>query len=126
MLENAALTAFAATEDPVASKAFYENVLGLEFVADEPTAMVFETENASLRISKVESVDPPDYTVLGWEVDDVKSVVATLADEGVEVKRYDELPQDDDGIMAFPDGTRVAWFEDPDGNTLSVTERADE
>lgn len=123
MLGSSDLVAFAATADPEASRAFYENVLGLEFVADEPTAMVFEATNATVRISKVESVDPPDYTVLGWAVADVDSVVETLSDEGVEVSRYDDLPQDDNGVATFPDGTRVAWFEDPDGNTLSVTER---
>lgn len=124
MLGSEALVAFGATADPGASKPFYEDVLGLDLVVDEPTALVFDAQNATLRLSKVESVTPPDHTVLGWDVDDIASVVESLTDAGVELARYDELPQDEQGIASFPDGTRVAWFEDPDGNTLSVTETA--
>lgn len=126
MLGSSDLVAFAATAKPEASRTFYEDVLGLDLIVDEPTAIVFDAPNASVRISKVESVQPPDYTVLGWDVADLDSVVDALVEAGVELAQYDDLPQDERGVATFPDGTRVAWFEDPDGNTLSVTEHASE
>ena len=122
MLSNEEVVAFAATATPETSREFYEEVLELALVADEPTALVFACENATVRIAKTDHVDPPPYTVLGWVVGDIDEVVATLTAAGVELIRYDELPQDDRGIASFGDGTRVAWFSDPDGNTLSVTE----
>lgn len=123
MLTDAPLTGFVGTADPEESRAFYGDVLGLELRADERMALVFETPNATLRVAKVEAVDPPDYTVLGWEVADIDSTVDRLVDAGVECLGYEGLPQDDRGIATFPDGTAVAWFRDPDGNTLSVTEQ---
>lgn len=124
-LASADVVAFGATADPAACRQFYEDVLGLRFVADEPHAIVFETPNAQLRIAKVPAVDPAEYTVIGWDVPDVEAAVTDLEDAGVAVERYDGLDQDDRGIATFPDGTRVAWFSDPDGNTLSVAEHGD-
>lgn len=122
MLANDQLMAFAATAEPSKCRRFYEDVLGLELVADEPYALVFKTRNAVLRIAKLDSLAPPPYTVLGWIVDDISAAVAELKQRGVRFQHYEGLPQNDQGVMAFPDGTRVTWFKDPDGNTLSLTE----
>jgi catechol 2,3-dioxygenase-like lactoylglutathione lyase family enzyme len=122
MLAESELVAFVSTADPERSRPFYEDVLGLTLVADEQSALVFETPNATLRVAKTGSVTPSEGTVLGWEVSDVEAVVADLQDRGVDPRTYDGIPQDEDGIATFPDGTQVAWFDDPDGNTLSVTE----
>jgi hypothetical protein len=40
----------------------------------------------------------------------------------VRFERFEGFPQDDLGVCTFPDGARVAWFKDPDGNTLSLTQ----
>lgn len=126
MLADAHLVAFVSTADPDRSRGFYEDILGLPLLADEPPTLVFETPNATLRIAKTESVSPSEGTVLGWEVTDVDSVVADLRARDVDPRTYDGIPQDKDGIATFPDGTQVAWFDDPDGNTLSVTQPPDQ
>ena len=77
-----------------------------------------------LRIQKVERVAAPPYTALGWQVDDIRDVCNWLVKAGVVFERFDGLEQDEDGIMEFPGGTKVAWFHDPDGNLLSLTQFA--
>lgn len=114
---------FLATADPARARAFYEDTLGLPFVADEPFALVFDAGGTMLRVQKVERVAAAPYTVLGWTVADLCAVVAALAGRGVTFNRYDGLRQDDLGIWESPGGAKVAWFSDPDGNVLSLTER---
>jgi catechol 2,3-dioxygenase-like lactoylglutathione lyase family enzyme len=100
---------------------FYVGVLGLELVADDAFALVFDLAGTPLRIAKVDRVSPAGYTVLGWQVDDLE---ATLDALGIETLRYPGLEQDRRGIWASPSGARIAWLADPDGNTLSLTESA--
>jgi catechol 2,3-dioxygenase-like lactoylglutathione lyase family enzyme len=116
------LIAFAATADPARARAFYETVLGLRFVSDEPHSLVFDANGTMLRIQKVEAVSVAPSTRLGWRVPDLAEAVSELAERGVTFARYDFLPQDERGIWTTPDGARIAWFSDPDGNTLSLTE----
>jgi hypothetical protein len=59
------------------------------------------------------------FTVAGWGVPDVAVTVEALTGLGVGFNRYEGLEQDDLGIWTAPGGDRVAWFADPDGNTLS-------
>src|SRR3954447_7216364 len=118
-LRGARPVAFLATTDPERATAFYAGVLGLELIADEPYALVFDLAGTTLRISKVEELRPQPHTVLGWLVDDV---AAALAELDVEPLRYSGLDQDADGIWTAPGGGRIAWIADPDGNTLSLTE----
>ena len=113
---------FLATMDAARSRAFYERVLGLTCVADEPYALVFQVGGSMLRIQKVDRVPKVPYTVLGWAVRDVPSTVTALSKAGVAFRRYDGLDQDADGVWHSPSGALVAWFEDPDGNTLSLTQ----
>ena len=113
---------FAATANPGRSRKFYEEMLGLEFVADDPFALVFRIGELQLRIQKVESKPQIDYTILGWAVTDIQKTVWELAKAGIEFMRYEGLGQDADGIWLAPSGARVAWFRDPDENTLSLTE----
>ena len=109
-------------DDLDASVAFYRDVLGLRLLADEEHALVFDTGGTTLRIQKVREAVPPSYTVLGWSVPDIRKAVRSLVAKGTRMQRYDFLPQDDDGIWTTPTGERVAWFRDPDGNTLSLTQ----
>jgi catechol 2,3-dioxygenase-like lactoylglutathione lyase family enzyme len=123
MLGNCKVMTFIATKDGETARRFYEEVLGLTFVADEPYALVFDLNGIMLRIQKVADMSPGDYTTLGWQVGDIETTVRGLAERGVTFERYEGLPQDQLGIWSVPGAkAKVAWFKDPDGNTLSVTQ----
>lgn len=87
-------------------------MLGLRLVADEPFAFVFDANGTTLRVQTVQELAPARHTVLGWLVPDI-----------VAFERFPGLGQDERGVCAFP-AARVAWFRDPDGNTLSLTQPA--
>ena len=122
MLANEELIAFAATTQPDLAKSFYSSTLGLRLVADEPYAIVFDANGTMLRLQKARSHNPPPFTVLGWRVDDISPHVKRLTEAGVVMERYPGFEQDPSGVWQAPDGTKVAWFKDPDGNTLSLTQ----
>ena len=124
MLANAKIGSFVATADPVKAREFYENVLGLQFVRDEPYALVFNSNGTTLRVQKVGEVVVAPYTAIGWHVSDIASVVSGLKERGAEFIFFDGFGQDEQGIVTFPGGAKVAWFKDPDGNTLSLDEFA--
>jgi catechol 2,3-dioxygenase-like lactoylglutathione lyase family enzyme len=113
---------FLATANAERSRAFYERMLGLEFVADEPPAVVFRVGQSMLRIQKVEKVDVAPYTALGWAVSDIRGAVRRLREAGVTFSRFEGMNQDADGIWQSPSGALVAWFHDPDGHVLSLTQ----
>jgi catechol 2,3-dioxygenase-like lactoylglutathione lyase family enzyme len=122
MLSQSSPISFAATQNARKSREFYEKTLGLKFISEDGFALVFDANGTMLRIQKVEAVDPRGYTVLGWSVNDIKSEVHNLAGLGVILARYEGMGQDDSGIWTSPSGAKVAWFQDPDGNILSLTE----
>jgi catechol 2,3-dioxygenase-like lactoylglutathione lyase family enzyme len=113
---------FLATANPERCRSFYEGVLGLTFVADEPPALVFRIGNSMLRIQKVEQVHAAPYTALGWQVSDIRKTVHELHAAGVAFQRYDGMEQDSDAIWHAPSGAFVSWFRDPDGHVLSLTQ----
>ena len=123
MLGSAALVAFAGSADLGRSRAFYQDRLGLLLVSTGEQACVFDCGGTELRVTLVGSVAAAPYTVLGWRVPDIARAVRELAGRGVEFVRYPALQQDALGIWRAPSGARVAWFRDPDGNTLSLTQR---
>jgi len=122
MLGNAPIIAFVSTVDAARAKAFYRDKLGLSFVSEDPFALVFDAHGIMLRVSIVREHSPAQQTVLGWHVTDIEATVTGLGKAGIKFQRYDGLKQDDRGIWTSPDGGRIAWFKDPDGNTLSITE----
>jgi catechol 2,3-dioxygenase-like lactoylglutathione lyase family enzyme len=122
MLATSPLMAFVATRDAARARAFYQDTLGLVLIADEPYALVFDVMGTTLRVQKVETLAPAPHTVLGWRVLDITMAVRTLAAKGITFERYGFLEQDKDGIWRTPSGAKVAWFRDPDGNVLSLTE----
>ena len=122
MLSTMPLMAFVATAKPERALAFYGTVLGLPLLEDTPFALVFDAHGTTLRVQKVPELAPVRHTVLGWLVPDVGAAIRQLSAKGVAFERYPGLPQDDLGVATFPGGGRVAWFKDPDGNTLSLTE----
>ena len=121
MLENQPLIAFVATQNPAASRRFYEDVLGLRLVADEPAALIFDAAGTMLRIQKVDKLTPHPFTSIGWQVSDIHAAVAALVTKGVAFEKYEFLSQDEHGIWVAPDGSGVAWLKDPDGNVVSLT-----
>ena len=124
ILSQASVITFVATANPRAAREFYEGILGLPFVEDSPFALVFDLHGTMLRIHKVKQVVQTTYTDLGWQVADIKAAVQELTAAGVTFERFDGMPQDELGIWATPDGSAVAWFKDPDGNTLSIAQFA--
>ena len=122
MLTLRPIVAFVATTDPAAAKRFYTNALGLRLVSEDGFALVFDAGGTMLRIATVPALQPAGYTVLGWLVPDVERAVRDLQTRQVAFNRYDGMGQDDLGIWTAPSGARIAWFADPDGNTLSLTE----
>jgi catechol 2,3-dioxygenase-like lactoylglutathione lyase family enzyme len=113
---------FAATTNSKQSRRFYEETLGLEFVADEPYALVFRIGEIPLRIQKVDHKPQVNYTVLGWRVTDIRKTVQQLTKAGVRFLRFKDMNQDADAIWQSPGGAKVTWFQDPDTNILSLTE----
>ena len=124
MLSDATITAFIATTNPGRSKGFYHDTLGLRLVSDDQFAIALDCNGIEVRIQKVEQVLPHQFTALGWRVPDIRAAVLGLETLGVTFERYSFLEQDENGVWQAPSGARVAWFKDPDGNLLSLTERA--
>ena len=122
MLEDKKLKAFVPTVDPEKSRDFYMNVLGLTLLSEDQYGMEFISNGAMLRITTVQKLTPQPFTVLGWDVVDLPSVILSLAKKGIEFERYNFIEQDIVGIWTAPGGVRVAWFKDPDGNLLSLSE----
>ena len=122
MLQARPVIAFVATLDPSRARAFYARTLGLRLLSEDDFALTFDAGGTMLRVATVQTLQPVGYTVLGWIVPDVARAVRALVKRGVAFSRYAWMPQDDLGIWSAPSGARVAWFSDPDGNTLSLTE----
>lgn len=116
------LVSFVATRDAARAKAFYADTLGLALVSEDPFALVFDANGTMLRVTVVKEIAPAPYTALGWEVPDIAAAARALEQAGVLLERYAGVNQDEQGIWKAPSGARVAWFKDPDGNTLSITQ----
>ena len=122
MLNDSQLICFAATRNPDMAKKFYGDVPGLQLTEDSPFALAFDAKGRMLRIQKFEEHVPPKMTFLGWHVKDIAAKISDLVQRGVRFERYPRLEQDPRGIWKSPAGAQVAWFKDPDGNTLSLTQ----
>jgi catechol 2,3-dioxygenase-like lactoylglutathione lyase family enzyme len=116
------IVAFAATSRPAQARRFYRDTLGLRLVSEDDFAVVFDAHGTMLRVTIVKEVVTAEYTVLGWQVPDIGAAASRLQMAGVRLQRYSGMGQDEQGIWTSPSGARVAWFKDPDGNTLSITE----
>jgi catechol 2,3-dioxygenase-like lactoylglutathione lyase family enzyme len=121
-LGQAPLIAFVTTADASRARAFYRDTLGLPLVSETPFALVFDVAGTMLRVAIAQTITPAAQTVLGWEVADITATVDDLTARGVVFTRYDGMDQDDQGVWTSPAGGRIAWFHDPDGNLLSLTQ----
>jgi len=123
LLSHCKPVAFVLTANRDRAEAFYRDVLGLRFVADDGFAAVFDLDGAPLRITEIPDHKPGPHPVLGWMVDDIEATVREIADRGVVFTVYEGMGQDALGIWSAPDGSaKVAFFADPDGNGLSLTQ----
>lgn len=121
MLGSAPVTAFVPAADLERARRFYKGTLGLTVEDITPFACAVRGGGTMVRITKVDEPRPQPFTILGWEVDDIRGTVRDLAARGVTFTRYDGMDQDELGVWRSPGGAEVAWFTDPDGNTLSLT-----
>jgi catechol 2,3-dioxygenase-like lactoylglutathione lyase family enzyme len=122
MLGSTDIIAFVPTKDSGKARSFYEGVLGLGFVSDDGFALVFNANGITIRVVKTQQFTPVQYTILGWRVKGIEKIVTALLERGVHFERFGFFQQDDLGIWIAPNGDKVAWFKDPDGNTLSISE----
>ena len=122
MLGSCDLVGFVPTTDLGRASAFYGDVLGLEPLGETPIALLFNANGTLLRATLVENLTPAPFTILGWSVAAIEDVVRHLGEQGVAFERFPGIEQDELGIWTTPGGDRVAWFKDPDGNVLSLTQ----
>jgi catechol 2,3-dioxygenase-like lactoylglutathione lyase family enzyme len=122
MLGSTNIVAFVPIKDSERARAFYEGVLGLRFVQDDGFALVFEANGTMLRAAKMKDFTPAQFTVLGWQVSGIENMVRALQNKGVHFEIFGFFKQDELGIWTAPTGDKVAWFKDPDGNILSVSQ----
>lgn len=122
MLGSTKIVAFVPTRDFKKARGFYEGVLGLRFVSEDSFALEMDANGIMLRIAKVPEFEPHQFTILGWEVSDIQEHVSGLREKGVTFERYGLPNQDERGIWSAPGGAKVAWFKDPDGNILSLSQ----
>jgi catechol 2,3-dioxygenase-like lactoylglutathione lyase family enzyme len=122
ILGSQKLMAFVATSDPARAKAFYRDTLGLHLVSEDQFALVFDVAGTMLRVTTVQEVGAAKYTVLGWQVPDIIRTAKSLHEVGITLEQYRGMQQDELGIWNSPGGAKVAWFKDPDGNTLGITQ----
>jgi catechol 2,3-dioxygenase-like lactoylglutathione lyase family enzyme len=122
MLGSAKLMGFIPTKDYDAARTFYEGKLQFEFVSLDQFALVVQVGGHMIRIVKMPNYTPLQGTILGWQVNDISAVVAWLASRGVSTEKYPWVPDKETGVWVAPGGAKIAWFKDPDGNVLSVSE----
>lgn len=122
MLASARLQTLVWTSDTARARPFYEEILGLPLKGRSHGALVFEVGGSDLRVSPVPSTEPSPHTVVGFEVDDVDAVAADLVAKNVRAERFEGFSHDAKGVWTAPDGTKVVWFRDPDGNLLSAVQ----
>ena len=113
---------FILTADRSKTRPFYADVLGLKLIAEEDFGVVFDLgRGATLRLTDMKDHQPSPHTVMGWEVPDIRAAIADLRAKGVKFEIYEGFGQDEDGVWSFKD-THLAWFNDPEGNNLSLAQ----
>ncbi len=122
MLAASKMIGFVPTRDSKAAREFYEGKLGFQFVSDDPFALVMMAGDTMIRIAKAKDFTPAPYTVMGWEAQDIEALVRWLTARGIVFEKYPFIQDQELGIWTAPGGDKVAWFKDPDGNVLSVSQ----
>jgi catechol 2,3-dioxygenase-like lactoylglutathione lyase family enzyme len=116
------IVAFVPTTDFGRARAFYEGILGLRFKQEDGFALVLDANGIMLRITKIPVFEPARFSVLGWQVHGIYDLVAKLTGKGIVFEQFGLPHQDETGVWTAPSGDKIAWFRDPDGNVLSLSE----
>jgi catechol 2,3-dioxygenase-like lactoylglutathione lyase family enzyme len=122
MIALGKMVGFVPTKDYDKARAFYEENLGFEFISLDQYALVMSVGGHEIRIARVPNFTPLQGTILGWEVENIETIVRWLRDNGVVLEKYPFVQDRELGIWTTPTGDKVAWFKDPDGNILSVSQ----
>ena len=122
MLSDKDALATIAVKDTQEARKFYEGKLGFKFVSDDQFALVMQAGQSMIRIAKAGKFTPALYTMMGWEVTDIEAMVKWLNGRGVAFEKYPFVQDQEQGIWTTPNGDKVAWFKDPDGNVLSLSQ----
>jgi len=124
MLNAQKIVTFVTASDASKARSFYESALGLRVISDDHLTLVLDANGTMLRVTNVQSFKPQEFTILGWDVKDIDEAVSELNQRGIRFENYGMSGQDERGVWNSPSGARVAWFKDPDGNVLSLTQFA--
>jgi catechol 2,3-dioxygenase-like lactoylglutathione lyase family enzyme len=113
------------------ARRFYAEQLGLEPVDERPGGLLYRCEGTDFALFRSAGASPGTFTQMGWEVDDIETVVSQLQQRGVVFEEVD-LPgfRTQNGIADidgnYPSkkarGERAAWFRDSEGNLLGIGE----
>jgi catechol 2,3-dioxygenase-like lactoylglutathione lyase family enzyme len=122
MLGSHKIVAFIQITNLEKAREFYEGILGLHFVKDDGFAAVFDANGIMVRAAMMKEFTPLQSTVLGWQVENIEEMVRAMQNKGVHFEIFGFFKQDELGIWTAPTGDKVAWFKDPDGNVLSVSQ----
>jgi catechol 2,3-dioxygenase-like lactoylglutathione lyase family enzyme len=116
-----------AVSDIQKAVAFYEGKLGLQVLQSGPSAGIADGSRVygsgggpALNVYQSVTAGKTPATLATWYVDDIDQIVDELVSSGVDLIRYDQLEHDARGITARAGGGRIAWFQDPDGNTFAL------
>ena len=103
--------------------AFYCDTLGLSLRSSDPFGDFLQSGPALVRMTVMADLKAGPHPVLGWDVADIQAAAEALRDRGFAFTIYEGMGQDSLGIWTAPDGkAKVAWFADPDGNVLSLSQ----
>jgi catechol 2,3-dioxygenase-like lactoylglutathione lyase family enzyme len=122
MLANSKAYSGFAVDDLEKARKFYGETLGLntEILDEENGLMSLHLAGGrDTLVYRKPDLQPGNYTILNFTVDDIDQAVDELTERGVSFERYDGFEQDEKGI-ARGMGPDIAWFKDPAGNILSV------
>jgi catechol 2,3-dioxygenase-like lactoylglutathione lyase family enzyme len=123
MLNSSKIVAFLLTTDYARARSFYVDTLGLEFVSQDQFALALRANGNMIRVVRSEKLSPAQYTVLGWEVSNIESAARDLINKGISLEKFPWVKDERGlGIWTAPNGDQVAWFKDPDGNILSLSQ----
>lgn len=122
MLDSGKMVGFVPTKDYDKARAFYEGKLGFQFLSLDQFALVMSVGGHKIRIVKMPNFTPLQGTILGWEVAEIEAVAAWLMERGVTLEKYPFVQDHERGIWSTPNGDKVGWFKDPDGNVLSISQ----
>lgn len=124
MLNQGRVLTFVPVSDVDRAMHFYSDVLGLVVTDCSDSYCALDAGGVTIRLTLVVDRPAVEHTIVGWSVPDLNTIAAELVERGLTFHRYDGMDQDQYGAWVAPNGDHIAWFSDPDGNILSLTQFA--